>query len=83
MLKNCFFVYKNKLSKYKVEKVAIWQYFLKSGKHRHTLFYICVLSFSNEILHYNEAGQQFYAPCKRVTSSLQKRKHHKRLFGVV
>ena len=37
---------------------------------------ICVLSFSNKKLHYNKAGQKFFnAPCKRVTSSLEKRKH--------
>ena len=41
-------------------------------------FNICILSFSNKNLHYNKAGQQFfYAPFKRVTFSLQKRKHHK------
>ena len=42
--------------------------------------YVCmyVLSFSNKKLHYNRAGQQFffYAPCNRMTSSLQKRNHH-------
>ena len=36
--KKFFFGYENKLSKYEVEKVAIWQYFSISGKHRHTLF---------------------------------------------
>ena len=30
--------YKKKYSKNKVEKLAIWQHFLISGKHRHTLF---------------------------------------------
>ena len=41
-------------------------------------FYFSVLSFSNKKIHYNRADQQFFnAPCKRVTSSLQKRKHHK------
>ena len=35
--KKFFFGYKNKCSKYEDEKVAIWQQFLKSGKHRYTL----------------------------------------------
>ena len=44
--KKNFFCYKNKRSKFEVEKVAIW----------HTLFNICVLSFTNKKLHYNRAG---------------------------
>ena len=35
---NNFFSYKSKRSKYEVEKVAIWQHLLISGKHRHTPF---------------------------------------------
>ena len=70
----CFY---NQCSKYEVVKVAIWRHFLISSKHRHTFFNICVLSFSNKKLHYNRTGQKFFnAPCKRVTSSLQKRKPH-------
>ena len=37
-VKNVFFSYKNKRSKYEVEIVAIWQHFLISGKHRYTRF---------------------------------------------
>ena len=49
-------------SKYVVEKVAIWQHFLISDKHRAypPFFDICVLSFSNKKLHYNRVGQQFF-----------------------
>ena len=46
-------------SKYEVVKVAIWQHFLI----RH-FFNICVLSFSNKILHCNRAGQEFF--CKHL-----------------
>ena len=35
---NNFFSYKSKRSKYEVEKVAIWQHLLISGKHGHTPF---------------------------------------------
>ena len=75
---NFFFCYKNKRSKFEVEKVSIWQYFSISGNTDIQFFNICVLSFSNKKLHYNRGGQQFfYAPCNRVTSSLQERNHHK------
>ena len=38
---------------------------------------ICVLSFSNKELHYTGLVRNFFtAPCKRVTFSLQKRKHN-------
>ena len=40
-------------------------------------FNICVLSFSNKKYIITRAGQQFFnASSKRVTSSMQKRKHH-------
>ena len=59
-LKKFFFCFKNKRSKFEVEKVAIWQYFSISSKHRHTLFLILVFCPSQiKKLHYNRAGQQF------------------------
>ena len=48
-------------------------------RQAYPFFNICILSFSIKKLHYNRAGLQFFnAHCKRVTSSLQKRKHHKK-----
>ena len=38
-----FFGYKNKRSKYEVEKVSIWQHFLRSGKYKNTFFLIFLL----------------------------------------
>ena len=66
--KKKFFFYKNKRSKFEVEKVVIWQYFSISGKHRHTFFLIFVLCRSH-IKNYIIIGlvsKFFNAPCKRV-----------------
>ena len=49
------------------QKLAIWQHFLISGKHRRTLFSYL----------YSVFQQFFNSPCIRVTSSSHKRKHHK------
>ena len=73
-LEHCFLGYENKRLKYE----AIWQHFLISGKHRAYPFLIFVCCPSQlKKFHYNRTGQQFFnAPCKRVTSSWQKRKHN-------
>ena len=116
-----FFCYKNQRSRYEVEKVAIWQLFLISGKPRawpFLIFVFCPCQIKNYIItglvsnflmhlvrgwHFlfrkeNIITQRTYiesikrrptiaickkltipdhAPCKRVTSSYQKRKYHK------
>ena len=64
-----------------VEKLAIWQYFLTSDKHRaypFIIFMLCSSQRKNCIIT-GLISDFFNAPCKRVTSSLQKRKHHKAL----
>ena len=54
----------------------------RSGNTSLIFFNICILSFSNKKLYYKRAGQQFFnAPCKRVTSSLQKRKRQQSFFA--
>ena len=68
-----FFYYKNKCSKYEDEKVAVWQHFLISGKHRHTLFNICVLSFTNKKIHYNRAGHNFFNALSKGVRSLRQK----------
>ena len=79
MLKKIFcFGYKNKRSNYDVERISIGQHFLISGKHRTYSFSIFVL-YSAQIKNYIITGlvsNFFNAPCKRVASFLQKRKHH-------
>ena len=78
VLKNIFFVYKNKRSKYEVKNVAIWQQFLISGKHRAypiLMFVFCASQIKNYIIT-GLVSNFFNAPCKRMTFSLQKRKHH-------
>ena len=48
-----------------------------------SFFKIWVMFLLNKKLHYNRVSQQFFnVPCKRVTSSLQKRKHHKICFNL-
>ena len=77
--KKIFFCYKNKRSKFEIEKVAIWQYFSISGKHGAYTFLIFVYCPSH-IKNYIITGlvnNLFYAPWNRVKSSLQKRNHHK------
>ena len=77
--KKIFFFYKNKRSKFEIEKVAIRQYFSISGNHLAYTFLIFVFCLS-QIKNYIITGlvsNFFYAPCNRVTSSLQKRNHHK------
>ena len=66
-----------KRCKYEVEKVAIWQHFLISGKHRACPFLLFVFcpQIKNDIIT-GLVSNFFNAPCKRVKSSLQKRKHH-------
>ena len=74
-----FFSYKNIRSKYEAEKVAIWQHFLISDKHRTYPFLIyvfCPSQIKNSIIT-GRVSNFFNALCNRVTSSLQKRKHHK------
>ena len=77
--KNFFFVIKTSARNLKSKKVAIWQYFSISGKHRHTLFLIfvfCPFQIKNYIIT-GLVSNFFNAPCNRVTSSLQNRNHHK------
>ena len=77
--KKFVFDYKNKCSKYEVEKLAIWRHFVISGKPRTDPFLIFVLC-SSEIKNYIITGlvsNVFNVPCRKVTFSLQKRKHHK------
>ena len=69
----------------KLKKVAIWQYLSISGKHRHTLFLIfvfCPSQIKNYIIT-RLVSNFFNASCKRVKSSMQKRKHHKSTHGDV
>ena len=80
-----FFVgYENKHSKYVVEKVMIWQHFLISGKHKvyHFLIFVFCLSQIKNYIITGLVWNFLNAPCKRVTFSLQKRKHHKMGFKV-
>ena len=61
------------------------QHFLIGAKHRAYLFLIfvfCPYQIKNYII--TELVSNFFiAPCKRVTSSLQKRKHHNSLTNVL
>ena len=79
MLKKIFFFdYKNKRSKYEVEKVSIWQHFLISGKHRHT-FFLKFVFCSSRIKNDSVTGlvSNFLMLLARGWHfSLQKRKHH-------
>ena len=77
--KKILFCYTNKRSKFEVEKVAIWQYYSISGKHKAYHFLIVVFC-PFQIKNYIKTGlvnNFFNARCNRVTSSLKKRNHHK------
>ena len=76
VLKNVVFGYKNQRSNIEVEKVKIWQQFLISGKwYSFLIFAFCPTQIKSYIIT-GLVSNFFNAPCKRMTSSLQKRKHH-------
>ena len=77
--KKYFFVIKTIARNLKAKQQRKWQHFLITGKHRPYPFLIFVFCLS-QIKNYIIIGlvrNFFNAPCKRVTFSLQKRKHYK------
>ena len=77
MLKKLFLVIKEK----SIQKISdLAGHFLISGKHREYAFLIFVLCFcqiKNYLITEGWLAIFFNAPCKRVTFSVKKRKHHK------
>ena len=79
MLKILFLVEKKIIQKIKSKISDLAALFNEWETQCIPFFNNCVIFFSNKKLHCNRTGQQFFnAPCKRMTFSLQKRKHHKK-----
>ena len=71
-----FFWFYIKCSKYEDKKLSIWQHFLIRRAYPFVIFMFCPSERKNCIIT-GLVSKFFHAPCKRVTSSLQKRKHQK------